>query len=803
MELNTTRIATSYANIFLSVIIGMLISCPGIFAQSTLLVDFGSSASNNSFGLTGWNTVIKSPNVNYIGDGPGGLIPNPGVEELDDYQGVQGTPRIFQIGERVVVTWFNTSDESYFMTSRISFTDADNPNEDGSGGNWYTMRSFDDYRNTYTEIPAHGSIQTAFNITDGGVHKTDETYSVININLTIEWYQTYPKQFIICDKIELYNDCDITPPGQPTGLSANVLSDSKVQLNWNEPADDVGVVEYLIYNNGEVEGYSRTNSFTCVFLEADTDYEFRISALDKAGNESIQSPMVSAHTQNFKGDASVVNPDGFEYLGAFKLPDDFNWGGEATAYNLNGDGGPIGIGSSDGYPGSLFASNVNQPENGLIGEVTIPVPVILPTKYLEELNTADILISPINIRPDNVNNLEFVDIWRMGLEYVNDENRLYSSWSIYYTVTGEKHVSISCCDVANFTSVARYGAWYLGDPVLPPNDAMQAEYLFSTPDEWANANTSGRTLVTGRYREGGLSGLGPTLYAFGKINDSPPAPNSTLDITNLLQYGPVEGTDNYNFPNSIDGYNHADLWRDAFWAETGNQQAIAILGNKARGQNWYGYYGERMRHDWVIADLPYPEFWETDPDGKGWRSHNTEPMIVFFNPADIASVANGLIPTYQPQPYAALRIDKNIFFSQNHEIFSASYDNQKHLLYITEFVRDPDGQLVIHVFGVHVVPVNVEQDIPKLNEFKLEQNYPNPFNPGTVISWQLAAGSKVQLKIFDILGREIATLVDEFQNAGIHHFAFSALNYSLNSGVYFYQLSCGSQRITKKLIILK
>ena len=100
------------------------------------------------------------------------------------------------------------------------------------------------------------------------------------------------------------------------------------------------------------------------------------------------------------------------------------------------------------------------------------------------------------------------------------------------------------------------------------------------------------------------------------------------------------------------------------------------------------------------------------------------------------------------------------------------------------------------------IPVRIE-DNERTIDFCLSQNYPNPFNPSTLISWQLADGSKVNLKIFDVLGREIVTLVDEYQNAGIHHSTFSTQHYSMPSGVYFYQLSAGEFRTTKKMILTK
>jgi len=83
----------------------------------------------------------------------------------------------------------------------------------------------------------------------------------------------------------------------------------------------------------------------------------------------------------------------------------------------------------------------------------------------------------------------------------------------------------------------------------------------------------------------------------------------------------------------------------------------------------------------------------------------------------------------------------------------------------------------------------------------LHQNYPNPFNPSTVISWQLAVGSHVQLKVYDVLGREVATLVDEFQPPGVYVKTLHAT--SLPSGIYFYRLTAANYSQTKKMVLLR
>jgi hypothetical protein len=99
------------------------------------------------------------------------------------------------------------------------------------------------------------------------------------------------------------------------------------------------------------------------------------------------------------------------------------------------------------------------------------------------------------------------------------------------------------------------------------------------------------------------------------------------------------------------------------------------------------------------------------------------------------------------------------------------------------------------------------QDQPTVaNVYELGQNYPNPFNPSTMINYSLAKSGPVTLKVFDVLGREVATLVNgEVQPAGSHKVAFStsSLTHGASSGVYFYRLESGSFREVKKMMLVK
>ncbi|MHB8580205.1 MAG: T9SS type A sorting domain-containing protein [Ignavibacteriaceae bacterium] len=87
------------------------------------------------------------------------------------------------------------------------------------------------------------------------------------------------------------------------------------------------------------------------------------------------------------------------------------------------------------------------------------------------------------------------------------------------------------------------------------------------------------------------------------------------------------------------------------------------------------------------------------------------------------------------------------------------------------------------------------------NTFKLYQNYPNPFNPTTILKYSIPKSSIVTIKVYDLIGREVAVLVNEEKPAGDYSITFNASN--LASGIYFYNMQAGSFEKTQKMILLK
>jgi len=100
------------------------------------------------------------------------------------------------------------------------------------------------------------------------------------------------------------------------------------------------------------------------------------------------------------------------------------------------------------------------------------------------------------------------------------------------------------------------------------------------------------------------------------------------------------------------------------------------------------------------------------------------------------------------------------------------------------------------------IVTSVEGDVNS-SDYYLSQNYPNPFNPTTVIRYSLSVNSFVSLKVYDVLGREIKTLVNKEQTAGSYEELFTINDEPLTSGVYFYQLKAGDYINTRKMLLIK
>lgn len=126
-------------------------------------------------------------------------------------------------------------------------------------------------------------------------------------------------------------------------------------------------------------------------------------------------------------------------------------------------------------------------------------------------------------------------------------------------------------------------------------------------------------------------------------------------------------------------------------------------------------------------------------------------------------------------------------------------DGKNEIVTYDESKGSPFPWMVYSTNGIATGVSEKVQSVPQ--NLQLGQNYPNPFNPSTTIDYSLPSNARVVLKLYDVLGREVKTVVDERQSAGNHSVSLNASG--LASGVYFYQLQAGNKVQAKKLMVVK
>ena len=139
------------------------------------------------------------------------------------------------------------------------------------------------------------------------------------------------------------------------------------------------------------------------------------------------------------------------------------------------------------------------------------------------------------------------------------------------------------------------------------------------------------------------------------------------------------------------------------------------------------------------------------------------------------------------------------FYNSNSAIYAlGSSPAEPHIIYAATL-----NHSIYKYYDTTLVSVDDEKKLHK--SFSLSQNYPNPFNPSTVIAYQLPVAGDVTLKVYDVLGREVATLVDEYKEAGYHEvdFQLAVGNKQYSSGIYYYQLRAGNNIATKKMMVIR
>jgi len=144
--------------------------------------------------------------------------------------------------------------------------------------------------------------------------------------------------------------------------------------------------------------------------------------------------------------------------------------------------------------------------------------------------------------------------------------------------------------------------------------------------------------------------------------------------------------------------------------------------------------------------------------------------------------------------------------------FEKYKDEYNHTVLKYNFEDEPESDGVYYYIlkaydlkgGIIFESDEIKIGISGIKDFVLEQNHPNPFNPSTSIKYELFSETHVTLKVYDLIGREIATLVNEVEGKGEHSVVFDASKFSnLTSGIYFYKLTTENYSDVKKMILTK
>ncbi|MGE0086681.1 MAG: hypothetical protein AB7S75_19935 [Desulfococcaceae bacterium] len=433
--------------------------------------------------------------------------------------------------------------------------------------------------------------------------------------------------------------------------------------------------------------------------------------------------------------SQLVQPSDFQYLGAFRLPEQgerpltFAYGGNAMSFNPDGD--PT---NSDAHPGSLFVTGHDRlpygdlPDGDQIAEVSIPVPAI--TANPADLPEATFIQTFHNALQGQFTDME--EIPKVGMQYLNHTDtgpKIHVCWGQH--LQPENAASHGWIN-ANLDTPSFQGTWFIGNQNLYSVNG----YMFDIPAPWADTHLGGRYLATGRMRDGGQGGMGPALFAYRPwlSGGAAPASGTHLEEKVLLLYENADSTE--EIIRCMQGYQHADEWEGGAWITTASgKSALLFAGNKATGTKyWYGFRNPNG------ADLPCVDTHIIDfttcrnADGspcpaqdfagcceagvncisdRGWWSTRFDAQLILFDPADLAQVAAGTMDSWQPQPYAAIDIDEHLYFNpsgtdlvmigegvqRRYRIGAVAYDRNSGLLYVLELFVD-EGKPVVHVWKI-------------------------------------------------------------------------------------------------------
>ncbi|MFA6597452.1 MAG: LamG-like jellyroll fold domain-containing protein [Ignavibacteriaceae bacterium] len=266
-------------------------------------------------------------------------------------------------------------------------------------------------------------------------------------------------------------------------------------------------------------------------------------------------------------------------------------------------------------------------------------------------------------------------------------------------------------------------------------------------------------------------------------------PDKAFQFNGTSDYIDIPGTNNLHL-------NSTGLTLAAWINFTEPNDIHAIVGKHISGYG-NGYY-LMIRLATKIEFLVDSDFGlrttESYNDGK-WHF-----VVGTFDGSMMKLYINGELKSSQTKTYSSMN-DSTVTIGKHHTGVAADFFNGK--LDDIRIYNRPITELELSaLYNQKIVGIEENTSINPV-AFSLKQNYPNPFNPTTSIQYAVGGTQFVSLKVYDVLGNEVATLVNEEKQPGVYNYELGIRNYELSSGVYFYQLRAGGFVQTKKMIVLK
>jgi hypothetical protein len=398
-----------------------------------------------------------------------------------------------------------------------------------------------------------------------------------------------------------------------------------------------------------------------------------------------------------------LQPSDLTYQGAFRLPDEFNWGARGMAYTpadtlliIGRDGSPWDRATCLASPQAEF------------GEIAIPA-LVRSGDWLD-LNTAAFVSSMTGVAGmRDFDGAIVCDVSEggtaraSGIEYVpargsQRSDKIYGSLDEWYGVSEASHATVWMSELNGSNP---RGPFHVGPPEPLTHGNKSGDFLFQAPRWYADAYLGGRILLTGKNRGAFNGSQGPTLLAFRPWDSEDPS--GDLDAIPVLYYridmrcASPNCTDKSacDFPD----YTFDDKWEGgAFLESSDGKSAVTLFGVKGLGGNYYGSPGDGTLDEGCGPSMEPASM--CNPS-QGYHADPFERQVIFYDVAELAAAAGGRRDPWTIVPYATWRPAE--FFSQGHtcgETGGVAYDSEGRRVFVIEKGLGDDNAAVVHVWSV-------------------------------------------------------------------------------------------------------